>query len=1018
MADAKNTNESFAEMVARKKQSIQGEAPKVSEAKPQSEATTTNKTDIINEVKTASGHIVEMPTTNQNNNTLAYGNKDLNKTSNNTRTEENNTNVVSGNNDTCKSNDSPLKKHINERSVKEIYESEAPPSPSEKKEDGTKAEATKNSKPQPSMKPGVQLDDLSSYVKKHWKRIAVVIGSLFLSIYLLGFFNNSMNGIVTIDPVANYKTVFAMDNGWLYAIIFTAVLYFIITTFITMTGPKDYDDDLDIDFANSNLYGSGGLMTHAEKKEILAISKNYEDIKGYILGKELKSDNIIALPYDTPFNFNVAVCGSQGSKKSWAYVRNLIMKLAENGSSILITDSKGELSRDTAHILQHEFGYTVKFLNLKDLIASDSWHCLADVNEETLQTLVEVIIRNTTDSYDTFYDGAEMDLLKALCLYVKQDPNLSEEEKTLAAAYNLLTENDLEKLERMFNILDDREPAKQAFRLFAKADKMKGNAILGLGTRLQILQNKKLAHITGYSDIDLELPAKEKCAYFVITSDQEGTYNVIATLFITLLIIKVTAYADKNGGVCKVPIHLLLEEMPNIGIIPEFEKKLGTLRGRRIGCSMVFQNFPQLTNRFKDNIHMELLGGCDTQVFLGCNDMDTAEYYSKMTGEATINVTTQRKTLNTIRVTNYTHDYAESEGRGKRFVRTPDEVKRMIAKDQAIIWVGGSKPLICRKFGFDENPYFKKMVRVEPHTHIPEWVLALKDETNFRTEYGGLYSLGKPEELPYYFHPVFEQWREEALNKIEVKDTTFIKKLQKASLVMLSRIKNLLSYINMRQSEDILNYIEKTIEYGHVDADTYKQMEDERQDRLDKELDSRKISLDMKKDSGETKKNVVSGNSNNATQKTDNTNKAINENGKESNHQKTKDATQTEAAPFSMEALLASTRATAVEASRKRNAANEARQQEFASNTRKPEVKAPVNEEAKPQVEEPTVEEAAIPAMTTKPEPATPSEKEEQSNGPVIKTLNLTLKKKVVLNEDEQTDEDTGSIEDLTKGLK
>ena len=61
---------------------------------------------------------------------------------------------------------------------------------------------------------------------------------------------------------------------------------------------------------------------------------------------------------------------------------------------------------------------------------------------------------------------------------------------------------------------------------------------MGLGTRLQIMQNKLVQQITSHGDFDLTLPGKQKCAYFCITSDQDSTYDVLATLFTSFLSIK------------------------------------------------------------------------------------------------------------------------------------------------------------------------------------------------------------------------------------------------------------------------------------------------------------------------------------------------------------------------------------------------------------------------------------------------------------------------------------------------
>lgn len=148
----------------------------------------------------------------------------------------------------------------------------------------------------------------------------------------------------------------------------------------------------------------------------------------------------------------------------------------------------------------------------------------------------DVVIRNTTDKFDHFYDNVEMDLLKALCLYVYEE--YPPEERTFAEAYKLLLNKSVEMLDSILNDCLGNLRQKVLTQLFSKADKVKGNAVLGLGTRLQIMQNKLVQQITSHTDIDLSLPGKQKCAYFCITSDQDSTYDMLATLFTSFLSIK------------------------------------------------------------------------------------------------------------------------------------------------------------------------------------------------------------------------------------------------------------------------------------------------------------------------------------------------------------------------------------------------------------------------------------------------------------------------------------------------
>lgn len=239
-----------------------------------------------------------------------------------------------------------------------------------------------------------------------------------------------------------------------------------------------------------------------------------------------------------------------------------------------------------------EQGYTVRQWNMIDLENSDAWDCLAEIDEGGLiDTFVDVVIRNTTDKFDHFYDNVEMDLLKALCLYVYHEHK--QKDRTFAESYKILINQSLEAIDGIFDRLPTSHPAKGPYRLFSKAEKVKGNAVLGLGTRLQILQNEKVQKITSHKEIDLTLPEQEKCAYFCITSDQDSTYDVLATLFVSFLCIKLVRFADRQPDRrLPVPVHFIRDEFPNIGVVADFKKKLATARSRQIGISVLYQNIP------------------------------------------------------------------------------------------------------------------------------------------------------------------------------------------------------------------------------------------------------------------------------------------------------------------------------------------------------------------------------------------------------------------------------------------
>ena len=89
-------------------------------------------------------------------------------------------------------------------------------------------------------------------------------------------------------------------------------------------------------------------------------------------------------------------------------------------------------------------------------------------------------------------------------------------------------------------------------------------------SNLQAFQNKDLQELTNATDIDLVLPAKRPCIYYVISSDVDSSKDFIVSLFFTFLFIKLVKYADsKEDGKCENEVYFFLDEFANIRYNPE-----------------------------------------------------------------------------------------------------------------------------------------------------------------------------------------------------------------------------------------------------------------------------------------------------------------------------------------------------------------------------------------------------------------------------------------------------------------
>ncbi len=484
--------------------------------------------------------------------------------------------------------------------------------------------------------------------------------------------------------------------------------------------PGKPDEKRNLYIAEESTYGSAGWMSEQELHSCLNQSR-ISDTDGVILG--VRQGRAVSLPLDSELNKHIAVYGASGTMKSRAFARPYIFQAVKRGESLVMTDSKGELYADLSEYLR-ENGYNVKVFNLVSPTHSDGWNCLAEIGTDELmaQTFTQIIIDNTNvgNKGDHFWDNAEANLLKALALYIQMSDDIDASEKTIGKMYRLLLDKKEFELDALFEILPDGHMAKAPYAIFKQSSAtIRSSVIIGLGSRLQVLQNEVIRSITSYNEIDLEQPAKEKCAYFCIISDQDTTLEFLSSLFFSFLFIKLVRYADTktDNGRCPIPVNIILEEFPQIGRILDINKKISVIRSRAINLTLIFQNIGQLKNRYPDDVWLELLGACDTQIYLGCTDPLTAEYVSNRTGDITVIANGQRYNRSAFFRSPV---YGDSYSQGRRKLLTPDEVLRF-PNTECLIFLRGHNALQLTKLDYTKFPQAKRLKIAPASQHIPAW---------------------------------------------------------------------------------------------------------------------------------------------------------------------------------------------------------------------------------------------------------------------------------------------------------
>ncbi len=420
-------------------------------------------------------------------------------------------------------------------------------------------------------------------------------------------------------------------------------------------------------------------------------------------------------------NLNMLVIGGSGSGKTRFFVKPNLM---QHNTSYVVTDPKGELLRSTATMLKEE-GYDIKVFNLIDMKHSNTYNPFEYINPRTpdtdIEKLIKNLIKNTTPpkagTNDPFWENAETVLLKAIMCYLyheapKEEQNFEMVMELLRAAEIKEEDEDYESvLDILFKELEKEKPnhiAVQEYHTFKSgAGKTTKSILISLGVRLSPFNLKDIRNLTRTDNIDLTSIGDKKTALFVVIPDSDSTFNFLVAMLYSQLFDKLYYRADfENNGRLDYHVRFMLDEFANIGEIPDFEKKVATMRSREISASIIIQNLAQLKTMYKDSWE-SITGNCDTILFLGGKEQSTLEYISKAIGKTTIE--TKTTGLSRGRQGSSSINY----GIHGRELMTPEEIGTM-PNENCILLVRGYNPHYSRKFIIEDHPNYERLEDHDP----------------------------------------------------------------------------------------------------------------------------------------------------------------------------------------------------------------------------------------------------------------------------------------------------------------
>ncbi|EMB67385.1 Putative TraG protein [Streptococcus mutans 3SN1] len=460
----------------------------------------------------------------------------------------------------------------------------------------------------------------------------------------------------------------------------------------------------------------------------------------YATAKELKSfedkesqNNIIftkkarmglfnsRLPYDRQLNKNVLAVGLPGDGKTRYYVKPNLMQM---NATYIVTDPKGLLVHEVGKMLE-ENGYKIKVFDLVNLTNSNTFNPFNYMKSELdIDRLTEAIVEGTKKSDNQGEDvwvKSNLLLTRALIGYLYFDSQLEGYTANLSMVADLLRVIEREEpdipspLELLFDRLEEKLPNNYAYRqwkLFLNYRSDMRTSVIGIMTAdYSVFDHEAVTDLIRSDSMEMDTWNTQKTAVFIAIPETNKAFNFLASILFSFMFEELTHGADaiiqgqrEDEGLTATDllhVRIIIDEFANIGKIPNFTEVQASVRSREVSIEIIVQAISQLKKVYPKDWET-IFNNCASILYLGTNDKDTMDYFSKRAG------------LQTITQVNY----SESRGRnrsgstsyssGQRPLLTPDEVAR-IGVDEALLFISKQNVFRDKKVVLNKHPMAKRL---------------------------------------------------------------------------------------------------------------------------------------------------------------------------------------------------------------------------------------------------------------------------------------------------------------------
>lgn len=357
-----------------------------------------------------------------------------------------------------------------------------------------------------------------------------------------------------------------------------------------------------------------------------------------ILAKDITQSNNTHVTY---INNNDIIVGPSGAGKTRGYV---IPNILQANESMIIADTKGDLANAFSGYLKGK-GYKVYVLDFKNTLDSCGYNPLENIrydaksdkyNEQDILKLVKCIAPDL-DAKEPFWDEQGRTLLSMLVSYILE--KIRPEDRNLVSVQKLFSVWNKKTGEKIFAEIQRENPdsfALTKYKMLRKnfdAERMNASIEAFTNQALTIFSfegTKKM--LTNPDRVDIRAMGREKTALFLNVSDTDRSMDKLVNVFYTQALQMLCEEAEKHPG-CRlpVPVRFIMDDFATNARVPDFDNIISVIRSREIAVSIIIQSITQLDGIYGPEKARTIINNCDNMLYLGGQDISTAELVSVKT---------------------------------------------------------------------------------------------------------------------------------------------------------------------------------------------------------------------------------------------------------------------------------------------------------------------------------------------------------------------------------------------------